>query len=257
MEKIILKNKPLVEAIFELRWELKEIQPGVKIDPYYKILVGRVYERINKKYPYYESLSTSIIPDEIAGYIVQYRFRKEKDKWPLVQIGPGVITLNDTAGYEWNDFEKRIYELITVLFELYSDAGKNLKVNSLLLRYIDAIEFDYEHEDIFSFLREKMKVNIDFNKEIFEKTNVSERPADFDFKFSFPSTEPKGAIHMRVLKGKIKTSDALLWETMVNLIGESIPQGKDMIFDWIKSAHELTHKWFFKIIEGDLQRRFE
>jgi len=257
MEKIILKNKPLVEAIFELRWQLKEIQPGVKVDPHYKILIGRVYERINKEYPYYEPLSTATMPDEIAGYIVQYRFRKEKDRWPLVQIGPGVITLNDTAGYEWDDFEKRISELITVLFESYPDAGKNLKVNTLLLRYIDTIAFDYEHDDIFSFLGEKMKVNIDVNKEIFTETNVSERPADFDFRFSFPSTEPKGAIHMRVFKGKIRTSDAILWETAVNLTGESIPQEKGKIFDWVKSAHELTHKWFFKIIEGELLRRFE
>jgi uncharacterized protein (TIGR04255 family) len=257
MEKIILKNKPLVEAIFELRWELKEIQPGVRIDPYYKILVGRVYERINKVYPYYEQLPTATMPDEIAGYIVQYRFRKDKDKWPLVQIGPGLITLNDTEGYEWDDFEKRISELTTVLFESYSDAGKNLKVNSLLLRYIDAIEFDYEHDDIFSFLREKMKVNIEINEEIFKETDVGERPIEFDFRFSFPSTEPKGAIHMRVVKGKIKTSDALLWETMVNLIGEDVPQEKGKIFDWVRSAHELTHKWFFKIIEGDLQRRFK
>jgi len=257
MEKIILKNKPLAEAIFELRWELKEIQPGVRIDPYYKILVGRVYERINKDYPYYEQLPTATMPDTIAGYIVQYRFRKNKDKWPLVQIGPGLITLNDTEGYKWDDFEKRISELTTVLFESYPDAGENLKVNSLLLRYIDAIEFDYERDDIFSFLREKMKVNIKINEEIFKETNVSERPVEFDFRFSFPSTEPKGVIHMRVVKGKIKTSDALLWETMVNVIGKDVPQEKNKIFDWVRSAHKLTHKWFFKIIEGDLQKRFE
>ncbi|MCX6750116.1 MAG: hypothetical protein NTZ83_01545 [Candidatus Pacearchaeota archaeon] len=51
MEKIILKNKPLVEAIFELRWQLKEIQPGVKVDPNYKMLIGRVYERLKEEYP--------------------------------------------------------------------------------------------------------------------------------------------------------------------------------------------------------------
>jgi len=257
MEKIILKNKPLVEAIFELRWELKEIRPGVRIDPNYKMLVGRVYERLKEEYSYSEQLLTATMPDEIAGYVVQYRFRKEKDRWPLVQIGPGVITLNDTEGYKWDDFIKRISELITILFELYPDAENNLKANSLLLRYIDAIAFDYKRDDIFSFLREKMKVNIDVNKEIFEKTNVGKWPVDLDCRFSFPSTEPKGAIHMRVLKGRIKTSDALLWETMVNLTGESIPREKGKIFDWVRSAHELTHNWFFKIIEGDLQRRFE
>lgn len=257
MEKIILKNKPLVEAIFELRWQLKESQAGIKVDPNYKMLVGRVYERLKEEYPYSEQLPTATMPDEIAGYIVQYRFRKDKDRWPLVQIGPGIITLNDTEGYDWDDFVKRISEIITVLFELYPDAENSLKANSLLLRYIDAIEFDYEHEDIFSFLREKMKVNIEINKEIFAETGVGERPIDFDFRFSFLSAKPEGAIHMRVLRGKVKTSDTLLLETMVNLTGEDVPQEKGKIFDWVRYAHGLIHKWFFKIIKGDLQRRFE
>jgi len=257
MEKIILKNKPLVEAIFELRWQLKEIQPGVKVDPHYKILIGRVYEKINKEYPYYEQLPTATMPDEISGYIVQYRFRKDKDRWPLVQIGPGIITLNDTEEYEWDDFEKRIYELINVLFELYPDAGNNLKVDSLILRYIDAIEFNYERDNILSFLRENMKVNININKEIFVGTGMDEQPIDLDCRFSFPSTKPERVIHMRILKGRVKTLEALIWETVVNSTGESVPQEKGKIFDWVKSAHELTHKWFFKIIEGELLRRFE
>jgi len=33
-----LKNKPLIEAIFEFRWELQEQTPGMKVDPHYKIL---------------------------------------------------------------------------------------------------------------------------------------------------------------------------------------------------------------------------
>lgn len=257
MEKIVLKNKPLVEAIFELKWQLKETRSSGRIDPNYRMLIGRLYERLKEEYPYPEQLPTAIIPDEIASYIVQYRFRRDKDKWPLIQIGPGIITLNDTEGYDWNDFEKRISELITVLFELYPDAKNSLKVNSLFLRYIDAIVFDFENEDIFSFLREKMKVNIEIKEEIFEGANVNKQPVDFDFNFSFPSSEPKGVIQMRIFKGKPRSPDAILLETVVGLADENIPQEKNDIFDWVKSAHELIHKWFFKIIDGDLRRRFE
>jgi hypothetical protein len=42
VKRRILKNKPLVEAIFEIRWELQELAPGVKRDPHYKVLIGRV-----------------------------------------------------------------------------------------------------------------------------------------------------------------------------------------------------------------------
>ena len=95
MLRKILKNKPLVEAIFELKWELEEPTPGIKVDKHYKILIGSLYEKIKSDYPYIEQLATSSMPDEISGYIVQHRFRKEENGWPLVQIGPGIVTLTN------------------------------------------------------------------------------------------------------------------------------------------------------------------
>ncbi len=257
MFRKILKNKPLIEAIFELRWELQEQSPGVKIDPYYKILIGRIYDRVKSEYPFHEQLPTVMMPDEIAGYVVQHRFRKGKDIWPLIQIGPGIITLNDTEGYVWENFEKRISPVLDTLFKAYPDAKNNLKVNGLLLRYIDAVDFDYEKGDIFDFLKDKMKMNIEIHEKLFEKTGVSKLPLGLDLKFSFPSTKPKGAVHIRFVRGKRKNADALLWETIVQSAGEDIPKVKEEIATWVKVAHNLTDDWFFKLIEGELLRRFE
>ena len=67
MIRKVLKNKPLAEAIFELRWELQEPAQGMKVDPHYKILIGVMYDKV-------------------------------EDEWPLIKIGPGIITLNDTGG---------------------------------------------------------------------------------------------------------------------------------------------------------------
>ncbi len=257
MERKILKNKPLVEAIFELRWELQELVQGMKIDPHYKILIGRIYDRVRGEYPFHEQLPTATMPDEIAGYVVQHRFRKDKDKWPLIQIGPGIITLNDTEGYVWEDFEKCMYQLLGILFEAYPDAENKLKVNGLLLRYIDAVDHNYENEDIFNFLKEKLKVNLQLHAELFEETGVSKLPLGFDLRFSFPSARPKGAVHLRFVRGKRKDIDALVWETQVESTGDDAPKVKDQITSWVISAHGLTDDWFFKMIEGELLRRFE
>ena len=251
MERKILKNKPLVEAIFEIRWKLHELA-----GPHYKILIGRIYDRVKDEYPFHEQLPTAAIPDEIAGYIVQHRFRKDKDKWPLIQIGPGIITLNDTEGYVWEDFEKRIRNLLNVLYEAHPDS-KNLKVNWLLLRYIDAIDFDYEKENLFKFLEEKLKVSVQIHEKFFNKTGVNNLPLNIDLKFTFPSINPKGAIHLRFLRGKRKNVDALIWETMVQSIGDDTPNNQEEIIKWVKAAHSLTADWFFKMIEGELLRRFE
>ncbi|HIE14474.1 TPA: TIGR04255 family protein, partial [Candidatus Bathyarchaeota archaeon] len=190
-------------------------------------------------------------------YVVQHRFRKDKDKWPLIQIGPGIITLNDTEGYVWEDFEKRIQHVLDVLFEAYPEADSNLRINWLLLRYIDSIDFDYEENDIFSFLRENLKINIKIYEKLFEETGVGKLPLGFDLRFSFPAKKPKGAIHLRFIQGKRKNVDVLIWETHVQSVGEDTPKSKDQISTWVTDAHTLTDDWFFKMIEGELLRRFE
>jgi len=252
-----LKNKPLVEAIFELRWDLQERGRGMKIDPHYKLLIGRFYDKLDDEYPFHEQLPTATMPDEIAGYVVQHRFRKEKNKWPLIQIGPGIITVNDTEGYTWEDFKKRIIQTVSTLFKVYPESKNNLKVNRLLLRYIDAVAFDFEKDDIFSFLRERLKTKIDLYQKLFDDTGVEKLALGLDLRFSFSSTEPKGAINLRFVRGKKKESGALIWETMVQSSSEDAPKIENEIANWVKEAHNLTNDWFFKLIEGELLRRFE
>ena len=255
MPRTPLKNKPLIEAIFELRWELHEQTPGMRLDPHYKILIGRMYDRISDEYPFHEQLPTATMPDEIAGYVVQHRFRKGRDEWPLIQIGPGIITLNDTEGYVWEDFNKRISHLLDTLFESYPDAENNLKTNRLLLRYIDAV--DSGEDNIFNFLKEKMKMNIEIHQQLFEETGVSNSPLDFDLRFSFPSAKPHGIAHLRFVRGKRKDVDGLVWETMVQSGEDADLNTKKKITSWVNEAHDLTDDWFFKMIEGELLRRFE
>jgi uncharacterized protein (TIGR04255 family) len=257
MTREILKNKPLIEAIFELRWNLQELAPGMKVDPHYKLLIGRLYDKLNNEYPFHEQLPTATMPDEIAEHVVQHRFRKGKDKWPLIQIGPGIITVNDTEGYVWEDFERGIGQAVDTLFEIYPDSENNLKVNRSLLRYIDAIAFNFEKDDIFSFLKEQVKTKIDLHQNLFEDTGVEKMPLGLDLRFSFTTVEPKGGIHLRFVRGRRKESDALIWETMVESVSEDSPKLQEEIAEWVKKAHNLTDDWFFKLIEGELLRRFE
>lgn len=257
MKRINLKNKPLIEAIFELRWELKDTGSGMKIDPHYKIIVGRIYDKISNKYAYHEPLPTASMPDEMAGYVIQHRFRKEKDSWPLIQIGPGIITVNDTESYSWQDFKKRINQAVNTLFEAYPGAKDNLKFNNVILRFIDAVAFDFEKENIFKFLKDKMKTSISLYLKLFEKTGVKEKPLNLDIKFSFISSKPRGTVNLRFVRGKVKEMDALIWETIVQSISENVPNDKNKIIRWADQAHNLTNNWFFKLIEGDLLRRFK
>src|SRR3989304_4360283 len=126
------KNKPLVEAIFEVRWKLQGAPPGPVIDPHYKLLLGRLFDRFLKDYPEHEQLPAANIPDEIAGYIIQHRFRVAANKWPLVQVGPGVFSVNSTSDYIWPDFRLRVETALEKLYDAHPKVT-DLKVTNLIL----------------------------------------------------------------------------------------------------------------------------
>lgn len=61
---------------------------------------------------------------------------------------------------------------------------------------------------------------------------------------------------MRFAVGKRGGKPALIWETLVQAGRECMPAIPDGFSKWLERAHDLTDDWFFKLIEGDLERRF-
>lgn len=257
MTTIDLKNKPLVESIFEFRWKLEQPQENVFIDPHYQILIGQVFEKVKDKYGRHIQLPQAAMPIELAGHVVQHQFRAEKDGWPLIQIGPGIITLNETEKYIWKDFQYQVDELVNVLYDVYPNADENLKPTGLMLRYIDAYEFDFDSENIFEFLSKHLKAKFEISQDLFEDKNAGQLPHGFDLKFVFPLSDPPGGVHLRFVRGQKNDKDALIWETQVQSKNEDAPTGKEDIIKWVNSAHKLTHGWFFKMIEGRLLEEFK
>jgi uncharacterized protein (TIGR04255 family) len=151
-----LQKKPLVEAILEIRWALETSAENTNtdflIDPYYRIMIGRLFDRVSTDYSEPVELPAATVPDEMSPYVVKHQFRKAKDAWPLIQIGPGILTLNDTENYTWVDFRQRSIKAYETLIAAYPRPEK-LKIISMDLRYIDAIEFDYSQNNIYHFMR--------------------------------------------------------------------------------------------------------
>lgn len=251
-----LTHAPLVEAILEIRWQLREGAPGIAVDPKYKLLVGRLYDRLASDYRFHEPLPTASMPDEMLGYVVQHRFRVAENRWPLVQVGPGLVTLNETENYEWEDFETRSHQLVNCLFAAYPDAPQSLHVTSLQLRYIDAIPFDFAGDSIFEFMSKKLKINLDFPSIIFDNAPIQAFPAGLNALFGFPTTDPAGTIRLRFARGTHHNDDALIWETVVQSDGSDVPEMPGGFQAWLAAAHTITHNTFFKLIEGQLEESF-
>ncbi|MBM4049411.1 MAG: TIGR04255 family protein [Planctomycetes bacterium] len=251
-----LKNKPLVEAMLELRWVLPDQQsPGMASDPHYRLLLGRFSERVQKDYPAHEPLPTSTIPDSMVPHTVQHRFRATPNGWPLLQMGPGIVTVNDTAGYTWTDFQKRCETAVRWLVDAHPSPSA-LKFQDVTLRYIDAVAFDYKAANLFDFLRDKMKTTFALPDSLFVGAEVASSPASFHWQASFEKKEPDGTVTIRFATGAREGQASLIWETLVQSTGAQVPSMPAEFPKWLESAHDITDDWFFKLIEGDLERRF-
>lgn len=250
-----LKNKPLVEAILEIRWNLIQIPTGASIDPHYKLLLGRLYDRLHAEYPEHEQLPTAIVPDELVGHSVQHRFRAGVDAWPLVQLGPGIFTLNSTSDYKWEDFRPRVLSAIQKLYDAHPKVS-DLRVNRLMLRYIDAVDFDFEASNVLDYLGEYLKLNFSLSENLFKDTGVESKPKTFSLQSSFACQQPKGVISIRFASGAKQMTSALVWETIVQSKGSEVPEMPGDFGKWLDEAHKITEDWFFKMIEGELERRF-
>jgi uncharacterized protein (TIGR04255 family) len=266
-----LSNKPLIEAICEIQWQFdgQPLKHGSytgfetipPIDPCHRMTLGLFYNQLKDDYPYHEALPTAMLPDEMLGRTVQHRFRVKKDKWPLVQIGPGVLSINDTETYKWDDFKKRAVSAVDNLFQAHPEADK-ITVTSLSLRYVNAIKMDYLKEDIYAFLKTKMGITLDLPTQLFREVNgaeISPFPVSFTWQSSYRSNTPEGNVTVGFATGqKDGTDPAIIWEIQVQSLQSQIPNKTNKDFGkWIDSAHNITDDWFFKLIQGDLYEVFQ
>ena len=134
------KNPPLLEAIFELRWALDDNNDFNKI----QFLFEDLYSRFSKEYPFRENIVDATIPLPVLNGQPVRRFRKAENAYPLIQIGPGILTLNsDSKNYLWEDFIGRSEKLINSFFELYPIDNKKMVGPSIV--FLDFFKFDFQN----------------------------------------------------------------------------------------------------------------
>lgn len=183
-----LLNKPLVEAILEVRWTLEAgPAPETKRDPHYKFLLGTLFQTIKSNYPHREELPVASVPEELTPHTVHHRFRAFPDGWPLLQVGPGVFTVNETTNYEWESFERRINEAIPILVAAHP-RPEELRFEMLMLRFVNAIPIDFAKVNVLEFLSRKMRTTVSLPDSVFESDTIGRAPIEFSTQFVFPCT---------------------------------------------------------------------
>lgn len=260
----ILTNKPLKEVIFELHWDLPEEAPsGEKFDPDYRRFLARMEDAVIDDYAEYRQLPAADIPEKLIPHVVQHQYwtkdetKDDNKTWPVIQVGPGIIAVNNTAGYHWSDFKDRISYLVGSFFKAHPNSDK-LNLSKILLKYVNAIEFDYDQDNILAFLRDKLKISIDMTPIIPQDEHVTLPPVALNLVTTFVTQEPSGALDVRFRRGAIHDDDVLFWELTSVTIGNDVPDPVPQdIVTWADSAHSLIRGIFFRMIDGKLLETFK
>jgi len=251
----ILRKKPLIEAILEVRWVLERgSSPQLSRDPHYQFLLGKLFENVKTGFPHHEELPAALVPAEMTPHTVHHRFRVAPNGWPLLQVGPGVFTFNETSNYEWENFERQINKAVVALVRSHPKP-EALQFETLMLRYINAVPID-PATNLLGFLSEKMGTALELPNAIFQDGNVRSAPDRLATEFVFPCAKPAGALQVKLSTGSKEGQPALIFELWFISKGEHVPRVPQGFSDWAAAAHAVIEESFFHLIAGELEKEF-
>lgn len=241
-----LPNSPLQEVVFELFLNEEVDANGNPTTLKYDLSKGVFAREIKSSFPVLVNKpqpgkNIRVFPN------IEYQFWKEEKKWPVVQLGNGLLTVNDTdENYTWEKFFGYIQDSIEMLEE---SLGETLKINKVSLRFIDAIELDnISFNDKINFINKNFK---------FDLRNDFEIPGAVQTGFNISQSfqiEDKSVINFVLSNGTSnRKKPAIVWQTQI--YNNSI-QNKQNVFEWVYSAHSIVSDLFKNIITDEFYGSF-
>lgn len=239
MTKKTFKKAPLVEVLFEIKFK----NPNIKD---YDILVGELNAKLKKKYPFFESLKPQEIPSFMLPQVVQHRFRKEPNKYPLYQLGPGIISFNSNgenyANGGWPSFKKSLIEFIKVYKETSTDnlfSTENFE--KITLRYIDKIEDERMYPNTRQYFCDYL--NLQIEPEFINSTDYKDSLQDVSLFQAYQLSDDKSKLLFNVRTITEGSRKLLIDSSVTTKKIESMEELKL----WLEMSHKKLEELFFGI----------
>lgn len=165
-----LPSAPLQEVVFELTWSLETDSNGNPSDHDYEYALGVFRGKVKEEFPHDVRLLPEL-PSEINIQVFslpRHQFWTAPKTWPVVQLGPGILVLNDVEkNYTWQAFRSKVLMVKDALERAYE---KPLTYTALRLKYIDA--FETGGIAVFDFM------NANFNVQLSNSFDVNQTPSN-------------------------------------------------------------------------------
>jgi uncharacterized protein (TIGR04255 family) len=247
---------PLIEAIFELHWELEEVKQTQRLrDPAYPMLYGRMYERLKKDFPYMEDLPSTQAHPEATPYVVRHRIRRAKNGYPLIQVGPGIATVNEAAGYSWTSMRASCLRAAETILDLYPTEMHPLNFMKCEIRYLNGIRLDSEQNPL-AFLAEKLHMKVEVDPVFFIGNEVEENPHSVSLNLAYNLKKPVGHLALSAQLGQMEGKPAYIVQTLIQSTGEMVPAEGEGFGQWLNEAHAVAENCFQAFCRGPLLEKF-
>jgi len=244
-----LANAPLQEVIFEVGWAL-DLDPstGIESDSRFGLALGALKTLVKERFPHHVARVPfyELVPHAFNRKAVM-QFRAEPNGRPLLQLGPGVFTVNDTdKDYDWDDsFKPTLLYGLDKLEEAYDGP---MLYEQVALRYIDSVRVrDYGFTDWGSFIAKHLHFSF---QNSFGPDLV---PKDVSFQQLFD--RPNGdTLHLQVGSGTDGEGDLrLIWQTILQ---RSQAFNKEELIAWGQEAHTYSSTIFKQFCKPDFYASF-
>lgn len=248
MSRSKLPKAPLQEVIFEARWQLIPDPSGKNwIDPLFSFALGKFQNLVKNEFPFHVEKFPNDLPHQLMAYQTMYQFWKSEKKWPVLQIGPGVLTVNDTDNnYIWDD---NYLPLIQRTLRHLEQAYDSIRFQQYSLRYIDVVDVeDYGFNSWQDFVHSH--VNFTFENQFNTRGELSS--LQFNQVFEVPEVGQLSVAFSNGLNKKKKPT--FIWQ--IGVLQREAAADTVALEKWLDKAHDCTSEIFKEFCKKDFYASF-
>jgi uncharacterized protein (TIGR04255 family) len=257
MDQTVTYNKaPLVELIVELQWPIATIGStgGPPIvggqSAAFDIWFQRLTERLRAQG--FHNLERLVPHDMfLLAHQPLYRYRRGDDRFPIVQLGHGIFTVNAGPPHyrSWAALRPQVAEAVAALVDTKPVDDPPAAFSRVALRYIDLFDTELRAgASNYAFIRDDLGIRIGLPEGLIElapnvgrinPTLAVQLPIDGDENASLTFQVAAGRL------GNQSSTDTVM--DMRYVVNGDIPMAPAEVLTALDAAHTVIHDWFEKL----------
>jgi uncharacterized protein (TIGR04255 family) len=239
-----LKTAPLREAIFELFWDSPVDSSGLKLDKELELSLGKFQLNVASRFPVYKRTLPPEASIRVYG-VPLHQFWSGEVIWPVIQLGPGILTINETEkNYDWEEtYRPNILFMIDAFKKSYNVLPT---FNRASLKYIDSVDIP-DTKNLQNFINENLLTGIE------NRYKVPGSLSALNLNQVFDIDDAKISVNIQTAVNNVTGSPAIVWITSIIRTGKI---KENELTSWIDKAHQTTSDLFVEMLNPDFYASF-